>query len=126
MNIYFAQSRPVGRGNRASSSLQPRDIFVLAAVLAAGCWLLPSLISIDGPPTPTQIPLLSSLAGGSQARQQPEPGLAPAALPRPANPLRGCPTTEDIEASPWARSCTLLSKVCVDQGEPLIQLCYAP
>lgn len=28
-----------------------------------------------------------------------------------------CPTTQDVAASPWARSCYHLTKVCVDQGK---------
>lgn len=39
---------------------------------------------------------------------------APAAA---AAATAACPTAEDVAASPWARSCYHLTKVCVDQGE---------
>lgn len=41
---------------------------------------------------------------------------------------RGCPTSEEVAASPWASSCYHLTKVCVDNGETLGRhwRCLAP
>ena len=90
---------PPAGGSSATSRL-----LVVAGSLALAYYSLASLIGASVVPpgsVPCKLPAAAA-ASLTQPRRQPT--------------TAACPSRRDVQASAWAESCTLLHRVCVDQG----------
>lgn len=107
---------PIAAMGASIGQRQPRSRLLAQAVaLAAAATLLLALLRQcgDGP--------LSSPDGALFLKAASKHQSGSAALARGQSPRRhvtaaSCPTTEQVAASPWARSCHHVTRACVDLG----------
>lgn len=117
-----SRSRAMGAASAPRPPGPASHLAVSAAMLATAAALL-LLLGQGGPLYTYQAVGMVFRTAEMQASSAGRPG-DDAPLPRRHVPAGtpGCPTAQQVAASPWARSCYHVTKACVDQGRSVQQV----
>lgn len=94
---------------------RPSSLLALAVVLACGCLLAVLRASHSFCPAAVSTLLIAPSRGQAAGVELLGGDLMVA--PQMALDAAACPTTAEVAASPWAKSCYHVTKACVDQGK---------